>query len=163
MPSVLSNLKREPSERSCAQTHGLVTFVKGFSFVAAVYMLCDLLPPLACLSRAFQMENINFLVVKSLVQSTKTVVAFQKDAAGVHFKRLPTEMEKLCSYGFQPYDQHKISKFQKEVYDPYVTALSHNLEAMFPDVAVIDDAFSIFDPAEMPKNPTAKLPSSLLQ
>ena len=100
--------------------------------------------------------------MKPLVQSTKAVVASQKDAAGVHFQGLPTEMEKLCSYGFQPYDQQKMSKFQKEVYDPYVTALSHHLEARFPDVALID-AFSIFDPTEMPNNPAAKFPSSLQQ
>ena len=50
LPSVLSSLEREASERSCAQAHGLAIFVKEFSFVAAVYMLSDLLPPLASLS-----------------------------------------------------------------------------------------------------------------
>ena len=51
LPSVLSSLEREASERSCAQAHGLATFVKEFSFVAAVYMLSDLLPPLALISQ----------------------------------------------------------------------------------------------------------------
>ena len=113
-----------------------------FLFVAAVYMLSDLLPPFASLSWAFQKRNINFSVVKPLVQGPKAVFASQKNAPGVHFHRLPTEIENLCSYGFRPYDQHKMSKFRKDMYDPYVTALSHHLEAMFPYVALID-AFSI--------------------
>ena len=63
-------------------------------------------------------EEHNFSVVNSLVQGKKAVFAPQKNAPGVHFHRLPTEMEKLCFYGFQPFDYHEISMFQKRVYDP---------------------------------------------
>ena len=54
LPSVLSSIEREASERSDAQAKGLVAFIKTHKFVASVYMQSDLVPHLASLSRAFQ-------------------------------------------------------------------------------------------------------------
>ena len=45
--SVLTSLEREATERHDAQACGLALFVKDFVFVASVYFLCDILPPLA--------------------------------------------------------------------------------------------------------------------
>lgn len=53
LPSVLASLKREANERSDAQAHGLANFIKRFEFVPTIYLLSDVLPPLANLSRAF--------------------------------------------------------------------------------------------------------------
>ena len=71
LPSVLTSLEREATERNDAQAHGLAVFVKDSFFVASVYFLSDILPPLAQLSRAFQKTSIDFSIVKPLVQGTK--------------------------------------------------------------------------------------------
>ena len=71
-PSVITSLERE-AERNCAQAAGLVGFIKQCKFVASLYMLSDVLPLLANLSRAFQ-KDVDFTVVKPpkpLVQGTK--------------------------------------------------------------------------------------------
>ena len=54
LPSVIASLEQEAEERNCAQAVGLVSFIKKYKFVASLYMLSDILPPLANLSRAFQ-------------------------------------------------------------------------------------------------------------
>ena len=74
LPSVISSLEREAEERNCAQAVGLVSFIKKYKFVEALYMLSDVLPPLANLSRAFQRKEVDFTVVKPLVMGTKTTI-----------------------------------------------------------------------------------------
>ena len=54
LPSVITSLEQEASERHDAQALGLATFVKSYNFVATLLMLADVLPPLTHLSRAFQ-------------------------------------------------------------------------------------------------------------
>ena len=49
LPSVITSLEREASERHDAQALGLATFVKKYKFVATLLMLSDVLPPLASL------------------------------------------------------------------------------------------------------------------
>lgn len=51
-------------------------------------------------------------------------------------------------YGFKEITEAKVAKFKKEVYDPYLTALSEHLDSRFPDVALLE-AFSIFSPSLM--------------
>ena len=61
LPSVITNLERE-AEQNCAQTADLVGFIKQYKFVASLYMLSDVLPPLADRSRAFQKTLILLLL-----------------------------------------------------------------------------------------------------
>ena len=74
LPSVLTSLERVETERNDAQAHGLAAFVKDSFFVASVYFLSDILPPLAQLSWAFQKTAIDFSMVKPLVQGTKDCI-----------------------------------------------------------------------------------------
>ena len=43
-------------------------------FIAILYKLSDVLPPLAQLSRAFQTKDIDFIMVQPLVVATKTTI-----------------------------------------------------------------------------------------
>ena len=68
---MIVSLEREAQERNNAEAAGLATFVKKYTFVAALY---SVLPPLACLSRAFQRQDFDFTAVKPLVAGTKATV-----------------------------------------------------------------------------------------
>ena len=148
MPSVLTSLEREATERNDAQAHGLAVFVKDSFFVASVYFLSDILPPLAQLSRAFQKTSIDFSIVKPLVQGTKDRIKELSANHGDVFKTLPSVMENLTAYGFQELTDGRMSRFKQYVYHPYLTALAQHLDSRFPDVGLLE-AFSIFDPKVM--------------
>ena len=158
LPSVLASLEREATERSDAQAHGLALFVKNSFFVASLYFLADIQPPLANLSRAFQRKSINFSMVKPLVQGTKQCIEALTVNEGAIFSTLSSDMEGLVSHGFLELTTEKLSQFKREVYDPYLTAISEHLDSRFPDVALLN-AFSIFDPSTM----DADIPPDVLQ
>ena len=62
LPLVLVSLDREASERHDAQALGLPTFLKKANFVATLLLLCDILPPLASLSRSLQRQDLNLVL-----------------------------------------------------------------------------------------------------
>ena len=64
-------------------------------FVAVLYMLSDVLPPLANLSRAFQREEVDCTVVEALVQGTKATIDALLMTPGEHFQSLPTVLPEL--------------------------------------------------------------------
>ena len=82
--SVIMSLEKEGTERHNAEAAGLLTFVRSFKFIASLYMLSDVLPPLASLSRVFQRKDVNFTVVKTLVHGTKAAVDALCAAPGAH-------------------------------------------------------------------------------
>ena len=148
LPSVLASLEREATERTDAQAFGLAIFVKDSFFVASLYFLADILPTLANLSRAFQKKSIDFSMVKPLVQGTKQCIEALTEQQGAIFSTLSSDMEVLVTHGFQELTTEKLSRFKREIYDPYLTAPSEHLDSRFPDVTLLD-AFSIFDPSVM--------------
>ena len=93
LPSVLASLEREATERTDAQAHGLAIFVKDSFFVASLYLLADILPTLANLSRAFQKKSIDFSMVKPLVQGTKQCIEALTEQQGAIFSTLSSDME----------------------------------------------------------------------
>ena len=137
-------MEREATERHDAQARGLALLVKDFFFVASVYFLCDILPPLAQFSRAFQKTSIDFSMVKPLVQGTKDSIANLTKSHGEMFCKLNSDMEKLVASGFEELNEEQMCKFQQRVYNPYFQTISQHLESRFPDIALLE-AFSIFD------------------
>ena len=99
--SVLVSLEREAQERNSAEAAGLVSFVKKYKFVAALYMFSDVLPPLAGLSRAFQKKDIDFTVVKPLVVGTKATIDALLLTPGEFFQSLSDKLLDLEEYGVQ--------------------------------------------------------------
>ena len=149
LPSVIASLEREAEERNCAQAVGLLSFVKQYKFVATLYMLSDVLPPLANLSRAFQKKDIDFTVVKSLVQGTKATIDALSMTPGEHYQSLPSVLPELRQSGLNLPNDLEIDQFKKNVYDKYMGILSDHITARFPDVALLE-GFGIFDPAGLP-------------
>ena len=113
---------------------GLAAFVKTYKFVSALYMFCDVLPPLAGLSRAFQKHDIDFTVVKPLVAGTKAALMlfslFQETASAA----CPKCFQSLKSLVYSIPLIIQVQQFKQHVYDKYLEALSQHITNRFPDV-----------------------------
>lgn len=151
--SVSTSLEREAKERNCAQAAGLVAFVKKYKFVAALYMLSDVLPPLANLSRAFQRKEVDFTVVKPLVQGTKATIDALLMTPGEHFQSLSTVLPELRQFGVGQPSDYEVQDFKKNVYEKYLIVLSRHITGRFPDVTLFE-GFGIFDPVGLPSDIT---------
>jgi hypothetical protein len=112
-------------------------------------MLSDVLPPLANLSRAFQKKDIDFTVVKPLVQGTKATIDALSMTPGEHYQSLPSVLPELRESGKNMPSDLEIDQFKKNMYDKYLSILSDHIRARFPDVALLE-GFGIFDPAGLP-------------
>ena len=115
MPSVVASLEHEAEERNCTQATGLVSFVKRYMFVAFFYMMSDILPPLANLSRAFQRKDVDFTVIKPLVQATKATIESLLVTPGEYFSSLATILLELRSSGIHQPSSFKVDQFRKNV------------------------------------------------
>ena len=149
--SVLVSLEREAQERHNAEAAGLASFIKKYEFVAALYMFSDVLPHLACLSRAFQKKDIDFTMVKPLVVGTKAAVDALLLNAGEFFQSLPAAVGDLQQYGVQQPSGSMADRFKHNVYEKYLGTLSEHITARFPDIGLLE-GFDIFNPGEIPED-----------
>ena len=125
-------------ERNCSQAAGLVAFIKKYKFVAVLYMLSDGLPPLVNLSRAFQRKEVDFTVVKALVQGTKVTIDALLMTPGKHFQSLPTVLPELKEFGVSQPSDFEVQDFKRNVYKKYLIVLSRHITGRFPDVALFE-------------------------
>ncbi len=95
-------------------------------------MFSDILPPLACLSRAFQKQNIDFTMVKPLVQGTKETIDKLLLNAGDYFQSLPAALNDLQQYGIQQPSGNMAENFKNNVYNKYLGILNDHISARFP-------------------------------
>ena len=147
---MIASLEWEAEDRNCAQAVGLVSFIKKYKFVASLYMLSDILPPLANLSRAFQRKDIDFSIVSPLVQATKATIETLLLTLGEHFHSLPTALLELRSSVICQPSAYEVEQFKKKIYDKYLLVLLDHIAGRFPDVALLE-GFRMFDPADVPE------------
>ena len=148
LPSVITSLEREASERHDAQALGLATFVKSYKFVATLLMLSDVLPPLASLSRAFQREDLDYSLVKPLVGGTVATLQNLKITPGQHFSTLDKMLrEDLQAFHIQVPANNT---FKANIHDRYLDTVIRHLQRRFPDIDLLE-AFSIFDGKSWPE------------
>lgn len=152
LSAVIISLEREATERTCVEAHGLAVFVQKYEFVATLFMLSDVLPPLAQLSRAFQTENIDFSMVRPLVAATISTIQTLKDHPGEHFKSLPDALRDLQKFNISNPSSEQRERYVVNIYKKYMSTLVQHLESRFPDVGLIE-AFSIFDVKSLPEDP----------
>ena len=154
-PAVIASLEREATERTCVEAHGLAVFVCKFEFIATLYMLSDVLPPLAQLSRAFQTKDLDFTMVRPLVAATMTTIRTLKDHPGEHFKSLPDVFHKLREFNVSAPTDEQMERYVENIYKKYLSTLVKHLEGRFPDVKIIE-AFSIFDVKSLCDDPVER-------
>ncbi|XP_054483270.1 uncharacterized protein LOC129116382 [Anoplopoma fimbria] len=166
--AVLSALAEESEVNRCPLAKGLYSFLATYRFVAAVYLQADVLPHLACLSKLFQKENVNFLALKHQVPVTIAILRTIRDAGdhqppGSFLSRLHQDLDNptgLSSFGVVHEEErnrrHRGSleehsreqlwvRFKNQVMEPYLDALVESLERRFGSLDLLG-AFHVLGP-----------------
>ncbi|KAL2078835.1 hypothetical protein ACEWY4_024579 [Coilia grayii] len=168
LPAVLAALAEEIQQNKCPTAKGLYAFCSTFRFVAAVYLQADVLPHLACLSKVFQREMVNFLAIKEQVPITMAALRVIKDAGnqqppgsflaqlhqdldnpaylgGFNIASHEEERDRRGSVGLQDGEDFW-SRFQRQVMEPYLDGLLRSLERRFENLDILG-AFHVFGAA----------------
>ena len=147
LPSIITSLQKEATERNDAQALGLSKFICTYQFVASLYMMSDILPILSHLSRLFQKKSLDFSLIKPLVKSTVTQLEILKTVPGSFFK----QVDGVISNELKDFEIRSSSKddFKHNVYDKYLQNICKHLEDRFPDAGLLE-AFSVFDSTNWP-------------
>ena len=142
---------------------GILKFMANFIFLATTYLLADILPVLARLSKRFQRSQVDFTTVTDGVHVTTATLCAFKLAPGPKLVKFLNEAPATpsSSQSFY-YKGHSISDSQKQRddfvknRDQLIDKLVENLNSRFPDGGIIS-SFSILDPQSLPA--PAELPS----
>ena len=127
-----------------------------FSFLATTYLLADILPILARLSKRFQRSQVDFTTVTDGVSVTVATLSAFKTAPGPKLTEFLSEIPapSPISQSFY-YQGHCISDSTKQC-DDFVNNRSNlinkiidNLRSRFPDGGIIG-SFAILDPQNLP-------------
>ena len=125
-----------------AQALELLTFCRKFESVASI-LLSDVLPPLANLSKAFQLKSLPFSDIKILVDGTKAAITALVQRKGTYLSKLDIKIKQLEDVGVQqPPERQKINLATK-IEDPYLQSVVNNLDDRFPNTTLIAE-FEIF-------------------
>ena len=142
---------------------GILKFMATFSFLATTYLLADILPILARLSKRFQRSQVDFTTVTDGVSVTTATLATLKTTPGPKLEKFLSEVPATPSSSQSFYYQgHSVSDSQKQRDDfvcnrgNLLDKLIDNLNSRFPDGEIIS-SFSILDPQNLPS--PADLPS----
>ena len=74
------SLEREGEERGDNKAVGLFHLMRKLNFVATLVLLCDVLPPINCLSLEFQKTKLNFSKVNIALRATLSSLTAKRDA-----------------------------------------------------------------------------------
>lgn len=152
LPSVITSLKRESTERNDAQALGLLKFVCTYKFVACLYMMSDVLPILSHLSKLFQKKSLDFSLIQPLVTSTTTQLEVLQSRPGMFFQTVDDVLvNSLKDFNIKPVELTTSTKddFIRTIYKKYLRSICMHIEERFPDAGLLG-AFSIFDSTNWP-------------
>ena len=151
-PAVCVSLSREAEERGDAFAIGLSNIVRKYNFVASLYMMCDVLPPVSRLSCVLQSSHIDLSQLHSPVSSTIETLELLCLSKGPRYNMLDLDLGNSlagCEIGVTPELKHQ---FHTRVYLPFIKALISHIKERLPDTRIFA-AFSILDPAKLPPTP----------
>ena len=133
-----------------------------FSFLATTYLLADILPILARLSKRFQRSQVDFTTVTDGISVTTAALTSFKKIPGPKLEKFLSEIPAEPESGSFYYLGHKIPDSQRQRNDfasnrtKLIDKLIDNLKSRFPDAGIIS-SFAILDPQNLPS--PADLPS----
>ena len=107
-PYLKAYLESQASKQGCSLAHGLAEALKGFNFVATVYLLSDILPQVSRLSLVFQTATciymykhvnvhvVNLLLNKPQVSATIAAIRRFKSSPGPYYMKLDEALSSLA-------------------------------------------------------------------
>ena len=119
-----------------------------------MYLLCDTLPHITFLSKAFQGADCDYSIIPKMVSATLQSLEALKVTDGTNLLGLDTYIEELANAGIHLKMLPTLgpSYFKTSVQQPYLTNLIQNLTNWFEDKSIIT-AFDLFNPTSIPSDP----------
>ncbi len=136
-----------------ATADGLLKKMKNPHWVAALYVLTDVLPVLSVLSKTFQEGSVNFSQIKpSIDRTVATLKAVpEQNRALTQLKRDFTEGGRLHFLAQDITVTDAVVESGMKMQEKYVTALIANIDNRFDhDVLSVLSALNIFNPESLP-------------
>lgn len=129
---------------------GLLKKMKNVRFGTSLFILKEILPILAKLSKTFQAGTINFSCIEPSIQEAKDALTETSltEKVMTTFVQETKENERLGFLEFMP-TEAQIKEATGKMSN-YVQALVSNLDDRFKEAAPLLAAFSIFDPCLLP-------------
>ena len=135
LPAVITSLEREAQERGDALARGLSKVVKGYNFIASLYMMNDL-PEISRLSRLLHISDLDLSALHGLVLAATQYLQQLVDKPGMCLTKLDSDLDSsLASLGIS-YSTESKGKFQRSIQNPFVTALIGNIIDRLPDTGI---------------------------
>ena len=150
LPSLITSLEREATERGEPTAVGLVRVVKTYYFISSCYLLSSVLPHINRLSLLFQAKCVDLTLLRPTLSATVEAIKGYRSA---DLKDADTRINgDLSEFNINVSPTQK-DQFRRNIQEKYIDALVAQLENRFPD-AVEVEAFSIFDPSKLPASST---------
>ena len=149
--AVRVSFSRKAEERGDALAVGLSNILRKYDFVASLYMMCDVLPDVSCLSCVLQSSCIDLSQHHSLVSYTIEALELLCVSTGPRMNTLDADLENSlapCEINVCPESKQQ---FQARVYVPYNKALFLHIKDRLPGTGIFA-AFSILDPGKLPSS-----------
>lgn len=149
--TILQTLNTLEKDNDDAAACGLLKRMRTVKFLGTIYILKDILPILADLSRHFQADSLNFSTILPSVNMAKDKLkALVEEATPLEALRADHDSyTNMCA---------EIKMSQKDIeevhrlFTNYVNALIKNIDRRFEDSCEILASLSIFDPLSVPKS-----------
>lgn len=145
MPSLITSLEREASERHEPSAVGLVKFVKTYYFVACCKLLRKVLPHINWLSLLFQREDIDLSAIQPNLDATIRAIQQYRESDIEAAQMINGE---LSEFGIDM-SQARQDEFKDTVQKKYVDNEINQLKLRFPHVDRLT-SFYLFDPSKLP-------------
>ena len=150
LPSVITSLEREATERGEPTAVGLVRVGKTYYFIASCYLLNSVLPHINQLSLVFQAKSIDLTLLRPTLSSTIEAIKGYRSA---EFKDAETRISSDLSDFNIHFSATQKDDFRHNIQETYIDDLVAQLENRFPDSLEVE-AFSILDPSKLPTDLT---------
>lgn len=137
-------------KESDAVAAGLFGKMKNLKFLGVVYILHDVLPILANLSKEFQTSSVTFSTIIPSLNRTKDKL---KDllADNTPINKLATDLDSLTDICADIKINEKETRELESLFLKYISALVDNIDKRFSDSSPVLEAFNIFDPMMVPE------------
>ena len=153
--SVVLSLQNDSERHGNAKALGLASLMSEYRFVCTMLLLCDTLPHITFLSKAFQSADCDYSIIPKMLSITLQSLEALQLTDGANLLCLETYLEEITGASIQlkmPLNLGQ-SYFENYVKKPYLMSLIQNLMTRFEDKSIIT-AFDLFNPASFPSNPT---------